>query len=193
VVEDDYDGEFRYDRHPLGALQGLDPDRVVYAGTASKSLAAGLRLGWLVLPAELVEPVVRARYWQHDVSTLGQAVLADLIDTGRLDRHVRRVRGAYRARRDAVVAVLARDAPRLDVAGVAAGLHVTVRAPAGRADEQRIVEAAATEGLLLLGLAAHGATEDGGVVLGYTRAADHELRDALARLGAALRRVEPLG
>ena len=123
VIEDDYDGEFRYDRQPVGALQGLDPEHVVYAGTASKTLAPGLRLGWLVLPERLVAPVVAARPLAGgDPPVLDQLALAGLLASGGFDRHVRRMRQRYRRRRDALLAVLAGRPTR----GIAAGLHLVL-------------------------------------------------------------------
>ena len=107
IIEDDYDGEFRYDRRPIGALQGLDPDRVIYGGTASKSLAPGLGLAWLVLPPTLLEPVLDTMRVRRDtVSSIEQAALAEFIVSGRLDRHVRAQRLHYRRRRDAMLRVL---------------------------------------------------------------------------------------
>ena len=122
VIEDDYDGEFRYDRQPAGALQGLDPEHVVYAGTASKTLAPALRLGWLVLPARLVDPVVEAKRLAGDTPALEQLALAELMGSGAYDRHVRRMRTRYRRRRDALLARLGSRRTR----GIAAGLHLVV-------------------------------------------------------------------
>ena len=122
VIEDDYDGEFRYDRQPAGALQGLDPEHVVYAGTASKTLAPGLRLAWLVLPAALVEPVLEAKTRIGGTTVLEQLALAELISSGALDRHVGRMRARYRRRRDALLALLGDRRTQ----GIAAGLHLVV-------------------------------------------------------------------
>ena len=128
VIEDDYDAEFRYDRAPLGALQGLAPDRVVYMGTTSKTLAPALRLGWMVLPPALLERVAEQRSLaDHGTPTLEQLALARLIDSGAYDRHLRQARRRYRARRDALVQSLSRHLPSARVTGVAAGLHAVVR------------------------------------------------------------------
>lgn len=128
VIEDDYDAEFRYDRAPLGAVQGLAPERVAYLGSASKTLAPGLRLGWLVLPVGLAGPIAEAKLLA-DMGTdvLGQHVLARLIATGVYDRHLRTLRRRHRARRAALVAALADHLPRAQVQGIAAGLHAVVR------------------------------------------------------------------
>jgi GntR family transcriptional regulator/MocR family aminotransferase len=127
VVEDDYDAEFRYDRPPLAALQGLAPEQVAYLGSASKTLAPGLRLGWLVLPAELVRDVAREkRLADMGSDVIGQLALARLIDSGAYDRHLRVLRRRHRARRDAMVAAVERHLPGARVLGIAAGLHVNV-------------------------------------------------------------------
>ncbi len=132
VIEDDYDAEFRYDRAPVGALQGLVPNQVAYVGTTSKSLAPGLRLGWLALPERLVEPVARAKL-QTDggTSTPLQATFAEFLSRGDYDRHLRSMRHRYRRRRDALLATLERHLPSLPVGGAAAGLHVTLGLPDG--------------------------------------------------------------
>jgi GntR family transcriptional regulator/MocR family aminotransferase len=200
IVEDDYDGEFRYDRGPVGALAGLGQERVVYAGTASKSLAPGLAVAWLVLPQALVEPVLAVRRrLRPAVSTIEQAALADFIAGGRLDRHVRRMRTVYRRRRDAMVELLA---PRFEVVGIAAGLHVTALTD----DEARFVERALAQGVALFGIGHHrpraSATAVGaagaddavaasgtvarGLVIGYSRSPAHGYPAALERLAKVL-------
>ncbi|WP_327244747.1 MocR-like pyridoxine biosynthesis transcription factor PdxR [Streptomyces sp. NBC_01320] len=152
ILEDDYDGEFRYDRQPVGALQGLDPERVVYLGTSSKSLAPGLRLAWMVLPPGLVGEVTEAKGQVDWVSsTLDQLTLAEFIESGAYDRHVRSMRLRYRRRRDQLVAALAEHAPALRVSGIAAGLHAVVELPEGT--ERAVIQAAAWQGLALEGLA----------------------------------------
>jgi GntR family transcriptional regulator/MocR family aminotransferase len=153
VLEDDYDGEFRYDRQPVGALQGLDPDRVVYLGTASKSLAPGLRLGWMVLPPALVKDALSAKGGTDTVGVLDQLTLAEFLTSGAYDRHVRSSRLRYRRRRDALAEAVADRAPEVAVTGIAAGLHAVLRLPPGT--EQSVVQAAAWQGLALHGLAFH--------------------------------------
>ena len=108
IVEDDYDAEFRYDRDPVGSLQGLAPDRVVLVGTASKTLAPTLRLGWLISPPRLVNAIAEEKQLADRGSPgLEQLTLATLIESGRYDRHLRRMRTVYGSRRDALVRALA--------------------------------------------------------------------------------------
>ncbi len=150
VLEDDYDGEFRYDRQPIGALQGLDPDRVVYFGSASKSLAPGLRLAWMVVPEELAPDVLDAKGIVDTASALEQLTLAEFIAAGAYDRHVRSMRHRYKLRRDQLVAVLAERVPRVRVSGMAAGLQAVLELPDGT--EKSVVQAAAREGLVISGM-----------------------------------------
>jgi GntR family transcriptional regulator/MocR family aminotransferase len=150
ILEDDYDGEFRYDRQPVGALQGLDPDHVVYLGTASKSLAPGLRLGWMVLPSSLVDECAAAMGRGDRCGVLDQLTLAEFLTSGAYDRHVRSARLRYRRRRDGLVAALADHAPEVRVTGIAAGMHAVLRLPPGT--EQSVVQAAAWQGMALNGL-----------------------------------------
>jgi GntR family transcriptional regulator/MocR family aminotransferase len=152
ILEDDYDGEFRYDRQPVGALQGLDPERVVYFGTASKSLAPGLRLAWMVLPEELVPEIVAAKgHIDYMSSALEQLTLAEFIASGAYDRHVRSMRLRYRRRRDQLVAALAQRAPGNRVTGMAAGLQAVIELPRGT--ERSVVQEAARQGLAVSGMA----------------------------------------
>ncbi|WP_328905414.1 PLP-dependent aminotransferase family protein [Streptomyces sp. NBC_00234] len=151
ILEDDYDGEFRYDRQPVGALQGLDPERVVYLGTSSKSLAPGLRLGWMVLPQGLVAEVTEAKgVSDWATGALDQLTLAEFITSGAYDRHVRSMRLRYRRRRDQLVAALAERAPDVRVSGIAAGLHAVLELPEGT--ERSVIQAAAFQGLALEGV-----------------------------------------
>ena len=133
VVEDDYDAEFRYDHDPVGAVQGLAPDRVVLIGTVSKSLAPAVRLGWMVAPAALVDRIGELKL-HHDRGSSGleQLVLARLLESGRFDRHLRRMRKVYAGKRDALVEALAEHAPTARLTGLAAGLPRGARPAAGR-------------------------------------------------------------
>ncbi|HTE47733.1 MAG TPA: PLP-dependent aminotransferase family protein [Gemmatimonadaceae bacterium] len=137
AIEDDYDAEYRYDRTPVGALQALEPDAIIYAGTASKTLAPALRLGWLVVPHHLAD-AVRSEQRRADFGCprIDQHTLARFISSGELDRHLRRMRVRYRSRRDALVDALSTELPEAQVCGIAAGLHATVRLPEGH-DEKR--------------------------------------------------------
>ncbi|WP_381563786.1 PLP-dependent aminotransferase family protein [Streptomyces eurythermus] len=186
VLEDDYDGEFRYDRRPVGALQGLDPERVIHIGSVSKSLSPALRLGWMVLPERYVEPVLAAKGEREGwASVPDQLALADFVARGSYDRHVRRMRQRYRDRRDRLVAALAERAPHIEVTGIAAGLHAVLRLPPGT--ERTVVEAAARRGIALDGLAAFRhpdgpATAGDGLVVGYAAPADHAYGAALEAL-----------
>ncbi|WP_405765039.1 PLP-dependent aminotransferase family protein [Actinacidiphila glaucinigra] len=160
ILEDDYDGEFRYDRQPVGALQGLDPQRVVYFGSASKSLAPGVRLGWMVLPDGMVPEIVEAKgYGDYMSSTLEQLTLAEFIVSGAYDRHVRSMRQRYRRRRDQLVAALAERAPGVRAVGMAAGLQVVLELPRGT--EGSVVRAAARQGLAISGLREFAHEEEG--------------------------------
>ena len=192
IVEDDYDGEFRYDRQPIGAMQALAPDRVVYAGTASKSLAPGLRIAWLVLPDELHPDVVATQeLLRGGPDTIAQLALADMIRSGAYDRHVRRARLIYRRRRDRLVTTVTREAPGLRVHGIAAGLHALLELPAGTS-EAAVIELAAARGLAVAGLEAYTDGPPSGrpaLVIGYASPPEHGYTAALARLGAVLAEI----
>ncbi|WP_405893195.1 PLP-dependent aminotransferase family protein [Streptomyces sp. NBC_01527] len=190
VLEDDYDGEFRYDREPVSAVQGLGPDRVVHLGSVSKSLSPAIRLGWMVLPEHLVGAVLAAKGEREGwASVLDQLALADFIESGHYDRHIRRMRQRYRHRRDQLVAALAAHAPHITPTGVAAGLHAVLRLPPGT--ERSTVKAAAWQGLGLDPLAdfRHPAATmpaEDGLVVGYATPPDHAYGAALEALCRAL-------
>ena len=189
VIEDDYDGEFRYDRNPIGALQSLDPGHVVYLGTTSKTLAPGLRLGWLVLPDHLVDDVA-AEKGGLDLSSgfTEQVGMAELIATGGYDRHIRTMRRRYRLRRDQLVATLAEHSPATRLTGVAAGLHVLAELPAG--DASAASRGSAWQGLALHGLADYRHPESApgrdALVIGYATPGPSAWNGALHALAQVL-------
>jgi GntR family transcriptional regulator / MocR family aminotransferase len=189
VIEDDYDAEFRYDRAPLAALQGLAPDRVVYLGTASKTLAPGLRLGWLVLPPSLLDGVVEAKILDDfGSSTIEQLVLARLIDTAAYDRHLRKARRRNRARRDALIGAVAEHLPEARVTGIAAGLHALVRLPRP-VDAQRLMVEAAQRSVGAYPLTLHlidPPPKTEAVVLGYANLSEPAIAEGVRRLGEVI-------
>ncbi|GAA1815673.1 PLP-dependent aminotransferase family protein [Actinomadura chokoriensis] len=191
IVEDDYDGEFRYDRQPVGALQGTAPEHVVYGGTTSKTLAPALRLGWLVLPARLVEPVTEAkRLADAHTQSLAQLVLADLIESHAFDRHVRASRLRYRRRRDLLVETLRARVPQVRVRGIAAGLHVLVLLPPEGPDEDEVMRRAASARLALMPLRDHWQDPAGrpqGLIIGYSTPLAAAYRPAVDALCTVLR------
>ncbi|MEV6638613.1 PLP-dependent aminotransferase family protein [Amycolatopsis sp. NPDC051371] len=196
VLEDDYDGEFRYDRQPVGALQGLDPDRVGYFGTASKSLAPGLRLGWMVLPRPVAQEVIAAKgHVDWAPGSFDQLTLAEFLTSGDYDRHVRAMRLRYRRRRDQLVAAVAEHAPGIRVSGIAAGLHAVLDLPPGT--ERPVIAAGAKLGLALDGLGdfVHPSARElpagsrgDGLVVGYATPPDSAWPGALAALCEVLPR-----
>ncbi len=189
IIEDDYDGEYRFDRQPVGAMQALAPEHVVYAGTASKSLAPGLRLGWLVAPATMTDAVVAAKETSGGVNgTLDQLTLAAFIESGGYDRQIRQSRLAYRRRRDRLIAALRRQAPAVRLTGIAAGLHALAELP-GHESESGVIARAARHGVAVDGLAAYtaaGHERGAALVIGYGRPAEHAFTTAVSRLCAAL-------
>jgi GntR family transcriptional regulator / MocR family aminotransferase len=189
IIEDDYDGEFRYDRRAVGSMQSLAPEYVVYGGTTSKSLVPGLRLGWLVLPAGLLDDVVEAKRTMGRLSSaFDQLTLAEFITSHGYDRSVRRARLAYRRRRDRLAAALSKAAPRTRLLGVPAGLHALVGLPDG-GREADIVALGARHGLGLEGIEPYcmpGHRHDPALVIGYATPPEHLFTAALARLCAVL-------
>ena len=190
IIEDDYDGEFRFDRRPVGSLQQMAADRVVYVGTASKALAPALRLGWLVLPAAIRPLALELRERiDRGTAALDQLVLAEFISSGALDRHVRRMRAEYRQRRDYLASVLAREVPQVAVTGIAAGLHALVTLP-GEAEARTALTAAGRHGLMLHMLADYwhepGAGRPCAIVVGYGRPSANAFRTVVAELAAVI-------
>ncbi len=191
IIEDDYDGEFRYDRRPIGALQGLDPERVVYAGTASKSIGAGMRLGWLVVPDGLQADLFRVTQARAGVSAIDQLALADFIAGGHLDRHVRQRRLSYQRRNDLLRAMLESEAPWLDVTPAAAGLHLAATIADANIDESRVLDAADRASVGLLGMRTHHGHSEAlpGLAIGFSRPSEHGFGEALDRLADVVRSV----
>ena len=187
VIEDDYDGELRYDRQPVGALQALDPEHVVYVGTAAKSLAPGLRLGWMAVPTSL-----RADLWElkhladRHGSVTDQVALAELISTGAYDRQLRRARLRYRRRRDLLRDALAARVPHLVPSGIAAGLHAVLDLD-GR-PEAPVVEGLADVDVRVaaLGPSFHASPTRTGLVIGYGTPSQHAYPAAVDALVTGL-------
>ena len=189
IVEDDYDAEFRYDREPVRALQGVAPEHVVQLGTVSKTLAPALRLGWLVAPPALVDDVQRTKRLLDDFSpVLDQLAFAELLRRGDYDRHVRRARTVYRRRRDRLLAALSRRLPELAVEGVSAGVHLLLRLPSGL-DDAVIAEEARHAGVRVPPLSAFRLTpgEPGGLVIGYGLLHEDAVEPAIEILARVLR------
>jgi GntR family transcriptional regulator/MocR family aminotransferase len=189
VLEDDYDAEFRYDGEPVRALQGLDPEHVVYFGTVSKTLAPALRIGWAVLPDDFVDDVAETKLRADFCSPiLDQLALRRLLESGEYDRHVRRVRSVYRARRDALVAALAKHLPELHPEGIAAGLHVLLQLPPGT-DDVAVAAAAEANGVRVEALSRYAFTrrDAPGLVVGYGRVHETAIEPAISLLRSALR------
>ena len=179
VIEDDYDVEFRYDRQPIGSLQGLAPDRVFAITSMSKALAPGLRLGWVVAPPALVDDVARHKELaDRGTSGFDQSALAHLIRSGRFDRHVRRMRAVYGARRDALLAAVAENAPQVRVSGLAAGFHAVFHLPDG-VTETAVTAGARQRGVGLYGMSGFrddGSTEPEQLLVGFGGVSDSAVR-----------------
>src|SRR5690349_5041004 len=189
IVEDDYDSEFRYDREPVGVLQGLAPGRVFTIGTASKALAPAVRLGWILTPPALAAAVAEEkRISDRGSSTLDQLVLAALLESGRYDRHLRRMRAIYARRRARLIAILARRAPAVRLTGLAAGFHAVAHLPAA-ADEQAVVAAARERrvGLYAMGtFRATGAAGPPQLVLGFGQVGERAIEPGIAAVADLL-------
>jgi GntR family transcriptional regulator / MocR family aminotransferase len=198
ILEDDYDAEFRYDRQPVGSLQGLNPARVIALGSVSKTLAPAIRLGWVLAPPRFVAGIVEEkRLSSRGAPGLDQEALALLMETGRFDRHLRRVRETYRTRRDVLAAEveLAFGPGRLQ--GLTAGCHALLRLPDGTS-EHAVVARAATMGVRVNGLdhyrfaAADVEAEPDrrppALVLGFGNVSEHQIADGIRTLAEAVRR-----
>ncbi len=189
IVEDDYDAEFRYDREPVGALQGLAPNRVALLGTVSKSLAPALRIGWVVCPPALLATMTEEKALMDRGSpALEQLALAALIESGRFDRHLRRMRAIYASRRETLVRTLAALAPDVSLHGLVAGFHAVARLPAS-CDEAAIVAQARERSIELSGMSdyrASGAVDPPELVLGFGNLSDDAIERGIASLSDLL-------
>jgi GntR family transcriptional regulator/MocR family aminotransferase len=188
VIEDDYDAEFRYDRRPVATLQGMDPSRVALVKSVSKTLSPALGIGWMVTPHRWTTRL-RAESGAALPPVLDQLAFADLVEHGIYDRHLRRLRLRYRARRDVVVGELTRLLPGYEVSGIAAGLHLVLELP-DAVDSGAIVRAAAAASLRLVDLRAYHhdvGRAANGLVLGYGNITDSAAVSAVQDLHEVLR------
>jgi GntR family transcriptional regulator/MocR family aminotransferase len=190
IVEDDYDAEFRYDREPVGALQGLAPDRVAALGTVSKSLAPAVRLGWVLAPPALAERIAGRKLLDDRGSPVfDQLAVGRLIESGRYDRHLRRMRTVYAQRRQALVDALDRHAPEVELTGLAAGFHAVAHLPE-RVDERAVVAAALARSVGLYGMSAYrstGSTTPPQLVLGFGNLGERAIAAGLVAVADLLR------
>jgi GntR family transcriptional regulator/MocR family aminotransferase len=196
ILEDDYDAEYRYDREPIGSLHGLAPDHVAYAGTVSKTLAPGLRLGWLVLPPRLVDIVATIKEQiDRGSPSLEQLAFADFLTRGEFDHHLRRMRPIYRARRDAMLEALRRHLPELRPVGASAGLHVVAWLP-DDVDEAALVRRALALGVNVGGLSPYRRLPGdgrGGLLFGYGVPTEAEIDEGVRLVADALARLRAEG
>lgn len=195
VIEDDYDAEYRYDRRPIGAVQGLAPKRVIYCGTTSKSLASGLRIGWVVVPPDLVEPIIaQRRATDGATSTVLQATFAAFLSAGDLDRHLRRTRPIYRQRRDALISAAQHSLPLATPSGISAGLNLLLTFPRPF-DERSVAERALQAGVRVYPLQdfriARKGDETPGLVLGYGAVPPAKAASGMRRLAAVIDSLTP--
>lgn len=194
ILEDDYDAEFRYDRAPVGALQGLAADRVVYIGSTGKTFAPALRLGWAVLPPDLFDDVsVELFRSVLQISAFNQLAFASFLGRGDFDRHLRRMRQVYRARRDLVVSLLGELLPDHTVSGIAAGLHVLLEMPSPSAAEAARIESE-KDGIVVESLEQHSFADHAGragLLIGYGGLPEPSLEQAIRRLATIIRSVRP--
>ncbi|MEP6649753.1 MAG: PLP-dependent aminotransferase family protein [Lapillicoccus sp.] len=192
VIEDDYDAEFRYDRQPVGAVQGLAPDRVIAMGSTSKTLSPTLRMGWLVCPPRLRDAVgVEKQLLGRGAPGLDQLALAALIESGRYDRHLRQMRALYKRRREALVDALERYAPDVTVTGLAAGCHAVLRLPEGVSEEAAVTGCAARS-VAVYGMSRYHSdrgtepAELAELVLGFGNVRESAITEAMRRVAPAL-------
>ena len=188
LVEDDYDAEFRYDRAPVPALHASAPGLVAYAGSTSKTLAPGMRLGWLIPPVRLRAELTETKY-HSDLGSpaLPQLVLAKLIASGELEQHIRLVRKRQRSRRDALLRALREHLPQARVQGVAAGLHLLITFPGLDGSDADLTEAILRTGVLVQPLSWHRQRPGApGFVLGYAAHTPDRLHEAARRIAQGM-------
>jgi GntR family transcriptional regulator/MocR family aminotransferase len=189
IIEDDYDAEFRYDREPVGALQGIAASRVIALGTVSKSLAPSVRLGWMLCPPQLAAAIAEQKKSSDRGSPgLDQLALATMIRSGHYDRHLRRMRAMYARRREALASALATHAPRVRLSGLAAGFHAVAHLPAP-ATEHAVIAAARERSVGLYGMSAFrsdGATVPAQLILGFGNISERSIRAGIAAIGDLL-------
>jgi GntR family transcriptional regulator / MocR family aminotransferase len=189
ILEDDYDAEYRYDREPIGSLHGLAPERVIYAGSASKTLAPGLRLGWMLVPPRLVDRIALTKeHVDRGSPSFEQLTFADFLARGEFDHHLRRMRPIYRARRDTLLDAIRRYLPSMRPVGASAGLHVFAWLPAG-IDEKAVARRAGAAGVLVYELSRYGyarADGSGGLIFGYGAVGKSEIVEGVRIVAEAL-------
>jgi GntR family transcriptional regulator/MocR family aminotransferase len=194
ILEDDYDAEFRYDRHPVGSLQGLDPERVIALGSVSKTLAPAIKLGWVLAPHRFMAEIIEEKQLgSRGAPVLDQEALALLMESGRFDRHLRRVKDLYRARRDVLAAEVAATFGADRLQGLAAGCHALLWLPDG-ASEEAVEEAARSRsvnvnGLRLYRLTGTEASHAPGLVLGFGNVTEHQIRRGVRALAEAVQQA----
>ena len=191
IIEDDYDAENRYDSTPVGSLHGLAPDRVAYSGTTSKTLAPGLRIGWMIAPPHLAEELVALkRAVDGGEPVIEQLAFAEFLRRGEYDRHLRKMRPLYRRRRDLLLSELAQHLPQLTPGGIAAGLHVYCPLPPG-VSEERVSAHALAAGAMVNGAGRYhvDGAGPGALILGYGQLDDDGVRDGVQILRAAIEKA----
>jgi GntR family transcriptional regulator/MocR family aminotransferase len=195
IIEDDYDSEYRYDRVAVGALQGLAPEQVLHIGSASKRMAPGMRLGWMLMPSWLTWELTSAKAIEDAGSeAVGQLALADFIERGELDRHVRRMRTRYQHRREVLLEAVARWLPDARPSESWAGLFELLALPEGFG-EPDLVHAAATRGVGIEGLSLHRFSAAGppGVLLGHVSLSEPAIEHGVRLLSEAFQACGPSG
>jgi GntR family transcriptional regulator/MocR family aminotransferase len=191
ILEDDYDAEYRYDREPIGATQGLAPEHVIYAGSASKTLAPGLRLGWLIAPTRLVDELAETKETvDRGTASIEQLAFADFLERGEFDRHLRRMRPIYRARREVLLRGLRTRLPELRPVGASAGIHVVAWLPVG-VSESAILQRLEALGVAITGVARYSMDERGpsGLLFGFGMPREREIEEGIELVAQALAEV----